>query len=121
MFAHDKNSYEQHLKDALNLIDEASGLSVVEQFEQGNVLKNYIKWGSRTEVSIDSIPLVENGAIPRYQCYFKQRHYIGSDLKQELAIAIEYDMLRSYRHAKNPHGLLISNLNFIFYHKTADS
>ena len=117
MFGHDKDTYEEHVNDALNLIDEPSGKAIVEQFEQGKILANYIKWGSRTEIVIDSINRITNGVPPHYKAYFKQRHFIGEDLKTELAIAIEYDIVKSYRHSDNPHGLLLSNVNFIGYHK----
>lgn len=117
MFGHDKDTYEEHVNDALNLIDEPSGKAIVEQFEQGKILANYIKWGSRTEIAIDSINRLSNGVPPHYKAYFKQRHFIGEDLKTELAIAIEYDIIKSYRHTANPHGLLLSNVNFIAYHQ----
>lgn len=115
MFAHDAETYEQHLDDALHLIDEPSGLMVVEQFDKGKVKDNYIRWGSRTEVIIDSVNILSNGLPAQARAYFKQRHYIGSELKTELAIALKYNIVKTYRSEHNPFGLQIASLDFVPY------
>ena len=121
MFAHDAESYEKHLDDALHLIDEPSGLMVVEQFDKGKVKDNYIRWGSRTEVRIDSVKIMSNGIPAQAKAYFKQRHYIGTELKTELAIALQYNIVKTYRSDRNPFGLQIANLDFIPYQKSSDN
>ena len=117
MFSHDADTYDQHVADALNLIDEPSGLMIVESFESGDVKKNYIRWGSRTQVDIDSVRILNTGLPMKAEAYFRQHHYIGSEKKTELAIACQYELVKTHRHKKNPFGLLISQLDFIPYPK----
>lgn len=121
MFAHDAESYERHLDDALHLIDEPSGLMVVEQFDKGKVKDNYIRWGSRTEVRIDSVKIMSNGIPAQAKAFFKQRHYIGTELKTELAIALQYNIVKTYRSDHNPFGLQIANLDFIPYQEPSNN
>lgn len=115
MFGHDGQTYDQHLEDALHLIDEPSGLMIVESFESGEVKKNYIRWGSRTEVTIDSVKIINDGQPVKAVAYFRQHHFIGSEKKTELAIACQYEIIKTFRHEQNPFGLLISKLDFIPY------
>ncbi|MDF9801316.1 hypothetical protein OKW21_006625 [Catalinimonas alkaloidigena] len=117
MFAHDAETYDRHLDDALHLVDEPSGLMVVEQFDKGKVKDNYIRWGSRTEVFIDSVKILSNGLPAQARAYFKQRHYIGSELKTELAIALKYNIVKTYRNEQNPFGLQIADLDFVPYNQ----
>ncbi|MEK6480924.1 hypothetical protein WJR50_25505 [Catalinimonas sp. 4WD22] len=117
MFAHDAETYDQHVDDALHLVDEPSGLMVVEQFDKGKVKDNYIRWGSRTEVFIDSVKILSNGLPAKARAYFKQRHYIGTELKTELAIALKYNIVKTYRNEQNPFGLQIADLDFVPYNQ----
>ncbi len=119
MFAHDAETYEHHIDDAAHLIDEPSGLLIIEQFEKAKVKDNYTRWGSRTEVSIDSIKIQNNGVLPAVRAYFKQRHFIGDDLKTELAVALKYNIVTTYRSKRNPYALQITNLDFIPYEQTS--
>lgn len=120
MFSHDADSYDEHLNSAMHLINKKDGMLIIEQFEgpkgkNSSVRDGYIRWGSRTEVMVDSIKTVSNEMTPMVNAYFKQRHFIGSELKSELAIALQYRVVDVYRSDKNPYGLQITNLDFIPY------
>ena len=122
MFAHDAETYQEHIDQAMHLINQKDGVLIVEQFEgpsgkKEGVRDGYIRWGSRTEVMIDSIKTVSNELMPSVKTYFKQRHFIGSELKSELAVALQYRVVDTYRSDKNPFGLQITNLDFIPYQR----
>ena len=122
MFAHDAETYQEHIEQAMHLISQKDGLLIVEQFEgpsgkKEGVRDGYIRWGSRTEVMVDSIKTVSNEMMPSVKAYFKQRHFIGSELKSELAIALQYRVVDTYRSDKNPFGLQITELDFIPYQR----
>lgn len=122
MFAHDAETYHEHIEQAMHLISQKDGLLIVEQFEgptgkKEGVRDGYIRWGSRTEVVVDSIKTVNNQLTPLVKAYFKQRHFIGAELKSELAIALQYQVVDTYRSKKNPFGLQISDLDFISYQR----
>ena len=122
MFSHDADTYKDHLELAMNLINKKDGMLIVEQFEgppgkNKSVRDNYVRWGSRTEVMIDSIKTVSNEMMPQVKAYFKQRHFIGSELKSELAIGLQYRVVDTYRSDKNPFGLQITDLDFIPYQR----
>lgn len=115
MFAHDAETYDSHVDDALHLVDDPTGKMLVEQFDKGKVQQNYVRWGSRTEVAIDSIKILNNGMPLQVVAYFHQKHYIGSEFKDALPIALHYDVVRNFRHDQNPFGMQISKLDFIAY------
>ncbi|WKN46478.1 hypothetical protein [Tunicatimonas pelagia] len=120
MFSHDAETYEERISKAMNLINKKDGVLIVAQFEgepgkKKGVRDGYIRWGSRTEVTIDSIKTVSQGIMPQVRAYFKQQHFIGSELKSELSVALEYQVVDTYRSENNPYGLQITNLDFILH------
>ena len=115
MFAHDQDTYLDHTETALQLIDQPSGLMITKAFEDGDVRNQYIRWGSRTGVEIDSIKILNQSLPYEMVAYFRQQHYIGTEQKTELAIALKYDLIRTHRHRKNPLGLLMTGVDFIPY------
>ena len=115
MFAHDQDTYQEHTETALQLVDQPGGLLITKAFEDGDVRNQYIRWGSRTTVAIDSIKIL-NSALPYDMvAYFRQQHYIGNEQKTELAIALKYALVRTHRHRQNPLGLLMTGVDFIPY------
>ena len=115
MFAHDQDTYQDHTESALQLIDQPSGLMITKAFEDGDVRNQYIRWGSRTGVEIDSIKILNQSLPYKMVAYFRQQHFIGGEQKTELAIALKYELVRTHRHRKNPLGLLMAQVDFIPY------
>ncbi|MEQ9440814.1 MAG: hypothetical protein RIG62_17335 [Cyclobacteriaceae bacterium] len=120
MFSHDADTYEERISKAMHLINKKDGVLIIAQFEgepgkKKGVRDGYIRWGSRTEVTIDSIKTVGQGIMPQVRAYFKQQHFIGSELKSELSVALEYQVVDTYRSQNNPYGLQITNLDFILH------
>ena len=126
MFSHDADSYKDRISQAMYLITKKDGAMIVEQFEgtrgkNDGVRDNYIRWGSRTEVTLDSIKTTGRGIMPEVKAYFKQQHFIGSEMKSELSVALKYNVVDTYRSDNNPYGLQITNLDFIPYERAVAS
>jgi hypothetical protein len=115
MFAHDQDTYTDHIEAALQLIDQPGGLMIAKAFEKGDVRNQYIRWGSRTSISIDSIRILNQSIPYNMVAYFRQQHYIGQEQKTELAIALKYDLIRTHRNRQNPLGLMMTRVDFIPY------
>jgi len=114
MFAHSAETYYEHINFALNLIDEASGKRIYHDFEQGEVHKNYVRYGSHTEVRIDSVVIDMNKLPLEGKFYALQEVDIGKNVRS-LPIAASFQMVQSYRHEKNPYGLELTDFDFIAY------
>jgi hypothetical protein len=113
MFAHDADTYSKHMEAALNLCDEETGTYLASSFEKGKVQDNYKRWGSRTEVEIDSIRIISNGVPMRVVAYFRQNHLVGTEQKAYLSMACKFSLIKlKRRHEKNPFGLKVGNFDF---------
>lgn len=118
MFAHSAETYHEHINFALNLIDEASGKRIYHDFEEGEVRKNYIRYGSHTEVQIDSV-VIDTRAFPMAgKFYALQEVHIGSQVRS-LPIAASFQIVKGYRHEKNPYGLQLTDFDFIGYDRVS--
>ena len=115
VFAHDANTYEEHMNLGLHLIDEPSGRRIANDYEKGEIVKKYIRYGVRTEVAIDSVVLHTHTLPMKGRAYFRQHHYQGGDLRHTLAIGIKFNLALTHRHDKNPWGLQITEFDFIPY------
>jgi hypothetical protein len=114
MFAHSAETYYEHINFALNLIDEESGKRIYHDFEEGEVHKNYVRYGSHTQVKVDSVVLDMNSFPIRGSLYALQEVHIGKNVRT-LPIAASFELLQTYRHEKNPYGLELTNFDFIAY------
>ena len=115
MFGHDAETYQKHTNKALHLVDQPSGLMITKAFEDGNVQNEYIRWGSRTTIEVDSIKILNNTLPYEMQAYFRQQHWIGQEKKTELAIALKYDLIKTHRSEHNPFGMTLTQVDFIPY------
>ena len=114
MFAHSAETYYEHINAALNLIDEESGKRIYHDFEEGEVHKNYVRYGSHTEVKVDSV-VVDMDSFPvQGSFYALQEVHIGKNVRT-LPIAASFELVQTYRHEKNPFGLELTNFDFIPY------
>ncbi|MEK6481654.1 conjugal transfer protein TraK [Catalinimonas sp. 4WD22] len=114
MFAHSAETYYEHINYALNLIDEESGKRIYHDFEEGEVQKNYVRYGSHTEVKLDSVVLDMNTLPIEGKFYALQEVHIGDNVRT-LPIAASFKVVQAYRHEKNPYGLLLTDFDFIAY------
>nr|WKN34424.1 conjugal transfer protein TraK [Tunicatimonas sp. TK19036] len=118
MFAHSAETYHEHINFALNLIDEESGKRIYHDFEEGEVRKNYIRYGSHTEVKLDSVVIDLNAFPIAGKLYALQEVHIGSQIRS-LPIAASFQIVQSYRHEKNPYGLQLTDFDFIAYDRVS--
>ncbi|MDF9796266.1 hypothetical protein OKW21_001529 [Catalinimonas alkaloidigena] len=114
MFAHSAETYYEHINYALNLIDEESGKRIYHDFEEGEVQKNYVRYGSHTEVKLDSVVLDMNTLPIEGKFYALQEVHIGDNVRT-LPIAASFKVVQAYQHEKNPYGLLLTDFDFIAY------
>lgn len=119
MFAHSAETYYEHINYALNLIDEESGKRIYHDFEEGEVHKNYVRYGSHTEIKIDSVVLDMNTFPNTGKVYALQEVHIGNDVRS-LPIAASFQIIQTYRHEKNPYGLELTNFDFIAYERNSN-
>ena len=114
MFAHSAETYHEHINYALNLIDEESGKRIYRDFEEGKVHKNYIRYGSHTEVQLDSV-VINMDALPMEGTFYAlQEVHIGKDVRS-LPIAAHFQIVKGYRHEKHPYGLQLTDFDFNAY------
>ncbi|WKN44922.1 conjugal transfer protein TraK [Tunicatimonas pelagia] len=119
MFAHSAETYYEHINFALNLIDEESGKRIYHDFEEGDVHKNYVRYGSHTEIKLDSV-VIDMRQLPiAAKFYALQEVHIGENVRT-LPIAASFQVLQDYRHDKNPYGLLLTNFDFIAYPRKSE-
>ena len=114
MFAHSAETYHEHINSALNLIDEESGKRIYHDFEEGEVRKNYIRYGSHTEVKLDSVKINMNAFPIEGSFYALQEVHIGKNVRS-LPIAARFQIVQGYRHEKNPYGLQLTDFDFVAY------
>ena len=114
MFAHSAETYYDHINFALNLIDEESGKRIYHDFEEGKVHKNYVRYGSHTEVKLDSVVINMNALPIEGSFYALQEVHIGNNVRS-LPIAASFQIVQGYRHEKNPYGLELTDFDFIGY------
>ena len=120
MFAHSAETYHEHINFALNLIDEESGKRIYHDFEEGEVRKNYIRYGSHTEVKLDSVKINTNAFPMEGSFYALQEVHIGKNVRS-LPIAASFQIVQGYRHEKNPYGLQLTDFDFISYSRSNDN
>ena len=114
MFSHDELSYGEHIEAALHLIEKSEGAAIFEDFQKGQVHDNYIKYGSRSEVQIDSIAL--NMQREPFEGAVSGRQYvIYQDERRPLPIGANFSLIKVPRSEKNPHGLLLKDWKFVLY------
>ncbi len=120
MFAHSAETYYEHINFALNLIDEESGKRIYHDFEEGDVHKNYVRYGSHTEIKLDSVVIDMKQLPVTAKFYALQEVHIGENVRT-LPIAASFQVLQDYRHDKNPYGLLLTNFDFIAYPRESET
>lgn len=114
MFSHDELSYGEHIESALHLIEKSEGAAIFEDFQKGQVHDNYIKFGSRSEMQIDSISL-NMQTEPFQGAVYGRQYVIYQDERRPLPIGASFSLIKVPRSKKNPHGLLLQDWKFVLY------
>lgn len=114
MFAHDEMSYGEHIELALHLIDKPEGIAIYQDFEEGHVYDNYVKYGSRSVFECDSV-FVDMRTEPYVgKVYGRQIIMYAKEMKA-LPIGATFHLIRHRRNDKNPFGLLLQDWKFVYY------
>jgi hypothetical protein len=115
MFGHDQYSFKHNLDAGLPLIEERGGRFLFESFQRGQVLQNYIRYGARQAVTVDSIHLDMNHRPITGRAYIKQTVFIGDQQSQSKPLGAKFALVETDRSDANPFGLLITDFDFIAY------
>jgi len=115
MFSHDQYSFKQHLDLALPLIDDAGGRRIYEGFKKSDVFANYVRYGARATLSVDSVALHLERRPYTGTVYTRQRIFIGDQQSKSLPLAARFTLIETNRSEANPFGLLLSNFDYIPY------
>lgn len=115
MFAHDQYSFRANLNAGLPLIEERGGRFLFESFERGQVLQNYVRYGARQTITVDSVKLNMQVRPITGQVYIKQIVFIGDQRSQSKPLAAKFALVDTDRSDRNPFGLLITDFDFIPY------
>lgn len=115
MFAHDQYSFRANLNAGLPLIEERGGRFLFESFERGQVLQNYVRYGARQTITVDSVKLNMQARPITGQVYIKQIVFIGDQRSQSKPLAAKFALVDTDRSDRNPFGLLITDFDFIPY------
>lgn len=115
MFAHDQFTYKDNLNAALPLIDDMGGRQIYEGFKKGGVYDNYLKYGSRTTINIDSI-VIGMDTYPRTgKLYLRQRTFLGDRQSEPAGLACSFRLSETHRSDRNPFGVMITNFHYLPY------
>ena len=114
MFSHDQYNYNDRIENALKLIDRTDGKRIYNELESGKVYEIYKKYNSRTELKIDSVIIDNSKSLITGRVYAKQTA-IYSDQRKMVPLAAKFEIENTFRSEGNPHGLQITNFNFIRY------
>lgn len=114
MFAHDAGTYLEKVEAGLHLIDKEGGKRIVHDFNKGEVYQNYVRLGTYTTITVDSVVVEMQDRPISGKAYARQTIHLG-EKKKEFPIGIRFKILESYRSEQNPYGLLIHQFDYILY------
>lgn len=115
MFAHDQYTFKSHLDQALPLIDDNDGRRIYAGFKSGQVFENYVRYGARQVVDVDSIVLQTKVRPFEATVYCKQRIFMGDQQSAPTGLAAHFNLTEVDRSEQNPYGLLLTNFNYVPY------
>jgi hypothetical protein len=115
MYGHDQYTYKAHLDAALPLIEDRGGRRIYEGFKTGQVFENYVRYGARATITVDSIRLDMSNHPYTGQVYVKQRILIGDQMSKSQPLAAKFALVETDRSDANPYGMLITDFDYIAY------
>lgn len=110
MFGHDEYNYYDRIEAASHLIHDDLAAQIFNDLEEGGVLDTYEQYNSRTQVVIDSIPIIGKDIY----VYAKQ-FAIYMDQMRLNPLALRLKMTKAYPNENNPFGLMITEYAYIEY------
>lgn len=119
MYAHDQYTYKTNMDQALPLIDAMGGRRLYTDFKKQDLEGNYVKFGARTMVNVDSI-ILDTSKLPiTGKLYMRQKGYIGDRQSASLPLGCSFELTNTHRSNANPFGLMITRFDYFPYHPEA--
>ncbi|QKG59058.1 conjugal transfer protein TraK (plasmid) [Hymenobacter sp. BRD128] len=115
MYAHDQYTFKQHLDAALPLIDDTDGRRIYAGFKKGQVFENYVHYGARQVLDVDSIVLQLKKRPFMATAYCRQRIFMGDQQSAPTGLAAHFNLIEVDRSEKNPYGLQLTNFDYLPY------
>lgn len=115
MFAHDQYTYKTNLNTALPLVDDLGARRLYTDFKKQDLLGNYIKFGARTTITVDSIVLNTEALPVRGKLYMRQRGFIGDRQSQSLPLGCSFELTNTQRSTHNPFGMMLTRFDYFPY------
>jgi hypothetical protein len=115
MYAHDQYTYKTNLNTALPLIDAFGGRRLYNDWKKQDLLGNYIKFGGRTMVTVDSIVLDASKLPVTGRLYMRQRGFIGDKQSASLPLGCRFELTNTFRSNQNPFGMMLTRFDYFPY------
>ena len=115
MFAHDQYTFKVHLDEALPLIDDTDGRRIYAGFKKGQVFENYVHYGARQVLDVDSIVLQVKQRPYTATAYCRQRIFMGDQQSAPTGLAAHFNLIEVDRSEQNPYGLQLTNFDYVPY------
>ena len=115
MFAHDQYTFKAHLDEALPLIDDTDGRRIYAGFKNGQVFENYVHYGARQVLDVDSISLNTRQRPYAVTAYCRQRIFMGEQQSAPTGLAAHFNLTEVNRSEQNPYGLQLTNFEYVPY------
>lgn len=115
MFAHDQYTFKANLDAALPLIDDTDGRRIYAGFKKGQVFENYVHYGARQVLDVDSIVLQTKLRPYTATAYCRQRIFMGDQQSTPTGLAAHFNLTEVSRSEQNPYGLMLTNFDYVPY------
>lgn len=115
MFAHDQYTFKTNLDAALPLIDDMDGRRIYAGFKKGQVFENYVHYGARQVLDVDSIILQTKQRPFTATAYCRQHIFMGEQQSAPTGLAAHFNLTEVSRSEKNPYGLQLTNFDYVPY------
>jgi hypothetical protein len=115
MYAHDQYTYKTNLNTALPLIDVLGGRRLYADLKKQDLYNNYVKFGARTTVNVDSIVLDMSTLPIKGRLYMRQKGYIGDRQSQSLPLGCYFELANTNRSNANPFGMMLTRYDYFPY------
>jgi len=115
MFAHDQYTFKANLDAALPLIDDTDGRRIYGGFKKGQVWENYVHYGARQVLDVDSIVLQTKQRPYSATAYCRQRIFMGDQQSAPTGLAAHFNLTEVSRSEQNPYGLQLTNFDYVPY------
>jgi hypothetical protein len=115
MFAHDQYTFKAHLDAALPLIDDTDGRRIYASFKKGQVFENYVHYGARQVLDVDSIAVQMKERPYKATAYCRQRIFMGDQQSAPTGLAATFNLIEVDRSEQNPYGLQLTNFDYLPY------